>query len=290
MSKKIYLSPSSQPNNMYAVGNVSEQTQCRKIAAALKAELETCGFTCYAGMDGTMYTRVAESDKLGVDLHMPIHTNAANGEVGGLRIFVNQLGGEAEKIAKAVMETLAPLTPGTSDGISVQSLYEIQASDAICVYLEVGFHDNPEEAKWIIEHTEDIAKAIAEGLCSHYGVVYAGEQKPEAETPAEESYTREQFIREVQAAIGAKVDGIAGTETLGKTVTVSRYINRKHAVVKPIQKRLYALGYTDVGEADGVAGALFQKAVKAYQKDNGCTQDGVITKKNKTWKCMLGML
>lgn len=102
-------------------------------------------------------------------------------------------------------------------------------------------------------------------------------------------YTLEQFIRDVQKACGAAVDGIAGPETIGKTVTLSRWKNRKHAAVKPVQKRLYALGYTMVGEADGTTGSLFQQAVKAYQRDNGCTADGEITAGNKTWRKLLGM-
>lgn len=173
MSKKIYISPSSQPANVYAVGNTNEQEQCRKIAAALEKELDRCGFVSYAGLSGTMQTRTAESNKLNVDLHLPIHTNAFDGKVAGLRIMIYKKGGEAEQIAEAIMKHLAPITPGTSDGISVQSgLYEIKNSKAICVYIEVGFHDNPEEARWIIDHTQDIAVAIAKGICNHYGVKY----------------------------------------------------------------------------------------------------------------------
>lgn len=182
MAKKIYISPSSQPANTYAVGNTNEQEQCRKIAAALEKELDRCGFNSKAGLSGTMYTRVAESNKMGADLHLPIHTNACDGKVAGLRIFVYKKGGEAEKIAKAIDAELAPITPGTSDGISVQSgLYEVKNSNAICVYIEVGFHDNKEEAKWIIEHTNDIAVAIAKGLCKHYGVKYAASAAKEEE-------------------------------------------------------------------------------------------------------------
>lgn len=109
-------------------------------------------------------------------------------------------------------------------------------------------------------------------------------------TNTSSTYTRTQFIKDVQSAIGASVDGIAGNETLSKTVTVSKSKNNKHAVVKPIQKYLYALGYTSIGTADGVAGTKFDTAVKAYQKANGCTADGVITAKQKTWKKLLGML
>ena len=104
------------------------------------------------------------------------------------------------------------------------------------------------------------------------------------------SYTKTQFIKDVQAAIGAKVDGVAGSETLSKTPTISKLKNNKHAVVKPIQKYLYALGYTQVGEADCNAGAKFDVAVKAYQKDHGFTVDGEITAKQNTWKSLLGIM
>lgn len=99
-------------------------------------------------------------------------------------------------------------------------------------------------------------------------------------------YTLTDFVKDVQATIGAKVDGIAGTETLAKTITVSARINRRHAVVRHIQKRLNALGF-DCGAVDGIAGAKFTAAVKAYQKANGCTVDGELTAWNKTWKKLL---
>jgi N-acetylmuramoyl-L-alanine amidase len=182
----IYISPSSQPANTYAYGNTNEQEQCRKIATALKKELDRCGFNSKAGLSGTMYSRVYESNEFGADLHLPIHTNACDGKVAGLRIFVYKKGGEAEKIAKAIDAELAPITPGTSDGISAQpQLYEVKNSKGLCVYIEVGFHDNKEEAKWIIEHTQEIAVAIAKGLCKHYGVKYVAVSKPAATKPAE---------------------------------------------------------------------------------------------------------
>ena len=109
------------------------------------------------------------------------------------------------------------------------------------------------------------------------------------EEKKETTYTQKQFIKDVQKACGAAVDGIAGTETLSKTVTLSASKNRKHAAVKPVQKYLYALGYTQVGTADGIAGDKFTKAVKAFQKDKGCVVDGEITAGKTTWKKLLGV-
>ena len=104
------------------------------------------------------------------------------------------------------------------------------------------------------------------------------------------SYSYKQFVKDIQKAEGQTgkwVDGIAGPKTLELTPTVSATENRTNAVVKPIQKYLYSLGYTEVGKADGIAGEHFTEAVKHFQKDNGCVQDGVITAKAKTWKKLL---
>lgn len=103
------------------------------------------------------------------------------------------------------------------------------------------------------------------------------------------SYSRKQFIKDVQAAIGAVQDGIAGPETLSKTVTVSATKNRTHKVVAPIQRYLASQLYP-VGTVDGVAGRKFTVSVKAYQKDHGCVVDGEITAQAKAWKSLLGMI
>ena len=60
--------------------------------------------------------------------------------------------------------------------------------------------------------------------------------------------------------------------------------------MQAVQKRLAALGYTQVGEADGVAGELFHQALTAYQTKNGLLPaDGEATKNGPTWRKLLGM-
>ena len=172
----------------------------------------------------------------------------------------------------------------------------------LCAYLckEFGLTENN-----IICHSEGYAKGIASnhGDVMHWfpihgksmdtfradvKVMLEGKDNPVKPAPAE-GYTLTQFVKDIQKATGAAVDGIAGSETISKTVTLSASKNRTHAAVKPVQKRLHALGYTQVGNADGVAGAKFTAAVKAFQAANGCVADGEITAKNKTWRKLLGM-
>lgn len=106
---------------------------------------------------------------------------------------------------------------------------------------------------------------------------------------ASNSYDLKDFVKDIQKAFGATVNGVADNSTLSKTKTLSSRTNAGHAAVKCVQKRLLVLGYAEVGKADGVAGPKFTSAVAHFQQDNGCTVDGVITAGNKTWKKLLGM-
>lgn len=170
--KKIYISPSDQTENRYAAGNTNEAVQCRKIAAALVTALVRCGFSAMTNMEGTMYDRVRQSNDWGAGLHLCVHTNAHDGTVKGTRLFCYDLEGEGYRACRAVMDALAPITPGESDSITVLHFYEVKAANAPTVYLEVAFHDNLEEAAWIIANTQAIAEAVCRGICAHYGVVY----------------------------------------------------------------------------------------------------------------------
>ncbi len=144
------------------------------------------------------------------------------------------------------------------------------------VIIEHGFHTNADCANWLLEdaNLEKLADAEAAAVAGWFGI---------------EAYSLDAFIREVQAAIGAKVDGRAGEETIGKTVTLSAKKNCRHAAVKPVQKRLAALGYTQVGESDGFAGVQFTAAVTAFQMENWEAADGEITAGYRTWRALLGM-
>lgn len=173
---KIYLSPSSQPENKYAYGNTNEQEQCRRIAAACEVALKRCGFEVVNGSYGTMYERVAESNSWCADLHVPIHTNAYDGQVSGTRVFCFNTTGEGYKAAVCVFNALAPVTPGTSESVTPnQDLYEVDYASAPTVYIEVEFHDVAACAKWIIENVVVIGEAIAKGICKYYGVAYVPE-------------------------------------------------------------------------------------------------------------------
>ena len=188
MSKKVYISPSDQVSNAYAWGNTNEHVQCQKIAEAEAAALRRSGVEVQvAALGATMAQRCAQSNGFGADIHNCVHTNACNGKVMGTRLFCYSIPGKGYDACKAVFNELAPLSPGTSENIQVNPIYEVRVPDAPSVYCECEFHDTVEGAKWIVEHTTDIGEAIAKGLCKYLGVKYvpARQEDPKPAEPAQ---------------------------------------------------------------------------------------------------------
>jgi N-acetylmuramoyl-L-alanine amidase len=127
MAKKIYLSPSEQPDNKYAYGNTNEKDQCRKIAAVVEKSLKRHGFEVINATANDLSDRCAEANKWGANLYVPIHTNAHNKKVSGTRIFCYRTDGEGYKACKAIYNVLAPITPGKSENVTAQpGLYEVR--------------------------------------------------------------------------------------------------------------------------------------------------------------------
>lgn len=181
MEKRVYLSPSDQRRNTYAVGNTTEDVQCGKIAAACKTALERSGVKVMVGQYDTMANRCKASDAFKANLHVPIHTNAFNGKTSGTRLFCYKMAKNSEgyKAAKAIFDVLAPLTPGKSENIKANpNLFEVKTPAAPTAYVEVDFHDEPEVAQWIINNTELIGETIAKGICNYLGVAFKEVVKP----------------------------------------------------------------------------------------------------------------
>ena len=105
----------------------------------------------------------------------------------------------------------------------------------------------------------------------------------------EEDMAYKTFVKDLQEAIGANVDGIAGPETLSKTPTISTSTGWNHKAVRPLQIYLKSLGY-DLGKCgvDGQFGKDMKACIKKYQTDNKLPYaDGKVTAKMYTWKKLL---
>lgn len=173
---KIYLSPSQQTHNKYAWGDTNEQNECNKIAAAAKKYLDKCSeFDVKVAPFGqTMQKSIEESNNWDADIHIPIHTNAANGNVSGTLVMIYDDSIKNKKIGLSLYNSVSSVCQGaTQFGVKVnKELAELNATKAVAAYLECDFHDNPTVAKFIVNNTERIGEAIARGIYNYYGIEY----------------------------------------------------------------------------------------------------------------------
>jgi N-acetylmuramoyl-L-alanine amidase len=166
---KIYLSPSNQDNNAYSYGNLNEMQVCNKIAIACETYLKASGFTVKRAAQGqNMYTSIEESNTWGADLHICIHTNAGGGK--GCEVYTYAGTKTVNKWAEPIYNCIAAITESSDRGLKTANFAELKGTKCPCVYCECEFHDNVTTAKWIIEHTDDLGKAIATGVCKAEGV------------------------------------------------------------------------------------------------------------------------
>lgn len=175
MPYKIYLSPSMQKHNIYATGNTNEMEQCNKIANSAQTALNRCGFVTKKAPQGqSMQQNISESNTWLPDLHVAIHTNAANGKSDGTLVMIYKNTEKNSAAANAIYQTVFNATPGnTKRAVQIRTdLAELKSTKSLAVYVECEFHDNPAISDFIINNTEKIGEAIAEGICKYFGKNY----------------------------------------------------------------------------------------------------------------------
>ena len=106
-------------------------------------------------------------------MNVALHSNAS-GEgfsAQGPEIFANRPNTPGDRLANLIYNEIMQIYPDPTKGRGVlhtSSLYEIIRTNAPAVLLEVAFHDNPEDAQWIINNEEQIAQAIVSGINSYF--------------------------------------------------------------------------------------------------------------------------
>ena len=261
MAKRVYLSPSDQRRNTYAVGDTTEAIQCGRIAWACKTALERSGVEVMLRQYDTMANRVAESNRFKADLHVPIHSNACNGKASGTHLFCysGDRNSAGYKACQAVLDVLGPVTPGVIR--AYPALYEVKHPAATTVYIETDFHDVPHIAQWIIDNTELLGETIAKGLCSALGVPFV--ESANVPVPAEKDTTLPMQVRMLKR-------GMEGAD------------------VKTLQAALIAYGFScGAAGADGDFGSGTESALKKFQTKYGLGADGIAGK--GTWGKLLGV-
>lgn len=174
---RIYISPSTQENNRGVSPFGTEEAEMNKITDILMSLLaQDNRFAVKRNSPAmTPYQCAADSNAFKADIHVAIHSNAGGGE--GTEVFAYGPGTGSEKLAKALYNRIAPLSPGNDRGVKFKPEF-VEVGDlvkATSCLIELGFHDNYEDAAWLVGSRDVIAKALYEGICDYFGYEYQGE-------------------------------------------------------------------------------------------------------------------
>lgn len=200
--KIIYLSPANHTKPYITVSaegtGHNEKQQMEMVAKQVQSMLSEYDCTVYYPTvfndpnkdgsfgDGDYQGRPQEAKKLGADIYVSIHSNAAgvaNSTATGCVAFYHRNSVVGKRLATAFQEKLDSVCPVKSnrastmkvidgmtwfDGYGLGEIREPYMLGVTSVLVETNFHDYKPTAEWIVGNITVIAQAIADVLVSFY--------------------------------------------------------------------------------------------------------------------------
>lgn len=174
----IYLSPSTQESNYYVNGGTEEEWMNR-LADAMEPYLTSSGIQYVRNTpEMTAASSIRASNAGEYDLHLALHSNASAennyGANRGVIVFYYPGSAAGRTAAELIAENLKKLYPlpqfVTAQGTT--AIGEVRQPFAPSVFLELGYHDNPDDAAWIKNNLDAIAQNLVHSLTEYFGIPY----------------------------------------------------------------------------------------------------------------------
>lgn len=174
----VFLSPSTQEFNQYVTGG-TEEFYANLIADAMVPYLVSSGID-FSRNDpsGTVINSVNSSNAGTYDFHLAIHSNAAPerlaGQIKGPDVYYYTGSTQGKRAAEIVANNLKLIYPEPSlvTVVPTTSLVELTRTKAPAVLVEVAYHDNVDDANWIVNNIEEIAKSLSVSVADILGVEF----------------------------------------------------------------------------------------------------------------------
>ena len=183
----IYLSPSTQEWNAYVTGSGSEEYHMNQLADALVPYLWSNAIRYQRNRpDMTAASSIREGNAEDYDLYLALHSNAAPeghyGEERGIIAFYYPTSRNGRRGAEIIARNLQEIYPLPERVVtrSTTSLGEVRQPRAPAVLVEIGYHDNEADARWIESHIDAIGQSLAMSMAEYFGLpfTYPGPSQP----------------------------------------------------------------------------------------------------------------
>lgn len=174
----IYLSPSTQENNYYVSGGTEEQYM-NLLADKMIPYLDSSGIRYTRNTPSmTAASSIAASNAGNYDFHLALHSNAAPegqyGTIRGIIAFYYPGSAKGKRAAEIFADNLRAIYP-LPDKVRAQAtttIGEVRRVRAPAVLLEIGYHDNTDDAAWIKSNLDEIARVLVLALTEYFGIPF----------------------------------------------------------------------------------------------------------------------
>lgn len=182
---KVYLSPSMQIHNIGVGEYGTEYDRMSDVADVVQKILTKNGITVYRNnkewrlLSQNAYINkiVNDSNSKKPNVHFAVHSNANDDKSArGMEIYYKPNDSSSKELAQSVESNVYSICPDDASknwrrGIKEGSAYsETTKINAATNLIEIAFHTNESDVKWIIDNTEEIGEEIAEGIMEYLGV------------------------------------------------------------------------------------------------------------------------
>lgn len=175
---RVYLSPSLQEFNPFINGG-SEEEIMNLIADAMEPYLNASGIEFVRNSpEMTLGEAIAQSNNSNIDFHLAIHSNAAPESIAGTRqgpvVYYFSSSQPGREMANLIAENFANIYPNPSliQIMPTVTLRELRRTNAPSALVEVAYHDNLEDANWIKNNIQSIARELSRSLAEYFGIPF----------------------------------------------------------------------------------------------------------------------
>ena len=174
---RIYLSPSTQEYNQYINNLGSEERNMNRLADALVPYLDRLGINYSRNTpDMTARTSIQQANSTPpYDLYLALHSNSSPEQFAGMLrgpdIYYNPADPESRRAANIIADEFRKIYPEPQlvDVRPTDFLGEVLRPNYPSVLVETAYHDNPEDAAWILNNFDAIARALANAVQEFIG-------------------------------------------------------------------------------------------------------------------------
>ena len=171
-NKKVFIASSNQVKNIGEEPFTNERKEMNLISDIVEKELKEKGYEVFRNDYLTGYTSyIKECEEKDIGLIISLEsTSSVNHDKTGLEVLITNEESNSYSLATLINKNLNELKESkflfTNN---INGSHTLETNGIKSIMISLGYHDNSDDANWIVSNRETIAKNIAKSIVEYYG-------------------------------------------------------------------------------------------------------------------------